>query len=142
MQRSLMPSSSHFLAIEVTRGGQPDRLAIHVSISLTNADCRRKRWRLGRTSVPYCRRAQSVGRLGQRDRVDATILALVAPRMIETTVRAYSNDVAVRQEATIIRRIHLLEDPLCYQSPLFEAPEKMLSEFMVLPRRGPAEMAE
>lgn len=53
MQRPLMPSSSHLRAIEVT-GGQPDRPAIHDSISPTKADWRRKRCRLGRTSS--CRR--------------------------------------------------------------------------------------
>jgi len=60
------------------------------------------------------------------------ILALVAAGAIEATVRAGSNDVAVGQNSTVIRRIQLIEDAFRYQPALVEAPEKMPSEFVVL----------
>ncbi len=77
-----------------------------------------------------------IGRLEQA----AAIIALIAPRALETTMRAGSLDIAVRQETVIIDREDLLLDPLDDQPLVLQHLGEMLGQADSGGTRGAAEI--
>src|SRR5215468_4627648 len=81
---------------------------------------------------------EEFGRIEQ----SATTVALITARGLVSTMRAGSDDVPVRQEATVRGRPHLPHLTLLDQPCRIKAPIEVLGQCMILRRRRATEVIE